>query len=129
MARWQRILVGTFAFITFSIFAALVVSLLEPPVPVPTPTRSPVPTFTPTSTPRPTAILMPSRPTTATPPVTATPKGTLGPIVRTHMVLPGETLVTIAEKYGVTVEAIEELNGLTNPDIIEEGQELLIPSP
>lgn len=131
MARWQWILVGIFVFITFSVFAALIVSLLEPPAPLPTPTRTPLPTFTPTGTPRPTAILMPTQPATATPvvsyiePPTATPT----PGARTHTVLPDETLATIAEKYSVTVEAIVELNNLTNPNVIEVGQELLIPPP
>jgi nucleoid-associated protein YgaU len=129
MARWQWTLVGTFAFITFSIFAALAVSLLEPPAPLPTPTRTPVPTFTPTGTPRPTPILMPTRPPTATPPFTPTPNPTPTTSNRTHTVQFGETLAGIADEYGVSVEAIVELNGLTNPNAIEVGQELLIPPP
>ena len=129
MARWQWILVGTFVFITFSVFAALVVSLLEPPAPLPTPTRSPVPTFTPTGTPRPTAILLPTLPATITPTITVAPTVTPTPDTRTHTVRSSETLATIAEEYGVAVEAIVELNGLTNPNVIEVGQELLIPPP
>ena len=129
MGRWQWILVGVFAFITYSIFVALVVSLLEPPVPLPTPTRTLVPTFTPTGTPQPTPILMPTRPATATLTVTATPAVTPALSIRTHTVLPGQSLATIAEEYGTTVEAIVELNKLANPDVIEVGQELLIPPP
>ena len=129
MARWQWTLIGTFAFITFSIFAALAVSLLEPPAPLPTPTRTPVPTFTPTGTPQPTSILMPTRPATATPPFTPTLAPTPTSSTRTHTVQSGETLAIIADNYGVTVEAIVELNGLTNPNTIEVGQELLIPPP
>lgn len=132
MGRWQWILVGVFAFITYSIFVALVVSLLEPTVPLPTPTRTLVPTFTPTGTPQPTPILMPTRPATATLTVTATPATpavTPAPSTRTHTVLPGQTLATIAEEYSTTVEAIVELNKLANPNVIEVGQELLIPPP
>lgn len=130
MGRWQWILVGVFAFITYSIFVALVVSLLEPPVPLPTPTRTLVPTFTPTGTPQPTPILMPTRPATATLTATpATPAVTPAPSIRTHTVLPGQSLATIAEEYSTTVEAIVELNKLANPDVIEVGQELLIPPP
>jgi len=106
MTRWQWVLIGVFAFITYSVLVALVVG-----------------------TPQPTPILMPTLPTTATPTVSATSTVTPTPSVRTHIVLPGETLVSIAQEYDVAVEAILELNGLTNPNVIEVGQELLIPLP
>jgi LysM repeat protein len=38
-------------------------------------------------------------------------------------------LASIAEAYGVTVEAIVELNELSDPNIVEVGQELMIPRP
>lgn len=132
MARWQWTLVGVFAFITYSVFVALIVSLLEQPMPLPTPTWTPIPTFTPTGTPQPTPVLMPTRPTTATPPATPTPIPPLAtptPSVRTHKVQLGETLAYIAQEYGVTVDAIVELNNLSDPNVIEVGQELLIPPP
>lgn len=129
MARWQWTLVGAFAFITYSVFVALIVSLLESPAPLPTPTRTPVPAFTPTGTPQPTPILMLTRPATATSTVTATPTVTPTPSVRTHTIQTGETLASIAEEYDVTVEAIVEFNELANPNVIEVGQELLIPLP
>lgn len=129
MTRWQWVLIGVFVFITYSVLVALVVSLMEPPAPVPTPTRTPVPTFTPTGTPQPTPILMPTLPATVTPTVSATSTVTPTPSVRTHIVLAGETLASLAQKYDVTVEAILELNGLANPNVIEVGQELLIPLP
>lgn len=44
-----------------------------------------------------------------------------------HIVQPGETLASIAKRYGVTVEAIVEVNDLADPDVIEAGQELIIP--
>lgn len=44
-----------------------------------------------------------------------------------HVVAPGESLLSIAIRYGVTVEEIIELNELDNPDAIFIGQELLIP--
>ncbi|OQY23204.1 MAG: hypothetical protein B6I34_04925 [Anaerolineaceae bacterium 4572_32.1] len=130
MTRWQWILVGVFAFITFSVLAALLVSLWKPPAPLPTPTRTAVPTFTPTGTPRPTPILMPTKAATATPSITPTPvwpTATATPNARAHTVQPGETLASIAQEYGVSVEAIIELNELDNPNVIEVGQELLIP--
>lgn len=45
----------------------------------------------------------------------------------THIVAWGETLSTIALRYGVTVEAIIETNSLDGPDRIYAGQSLVIP--
>jgi len=39
----------------------------------------------------------------------------------------GDTLQGIAAKFGVSVDAIVELNELENPDAIRVGQILLIP--
>ncbi len=72
----------------------------------------------PTATAQPTATLTPtSKPPTATP--------TVEPVV--HTVEEGETLSIIAQNYGVTVEAIVDANGLTDPDRIIAGQTLIIP--
>jgi LysM repeat protein len=46
----------------------------------------------------------------------------------TYIVQDGDTLESIAEMFGVTVEAIMEANGLVSPEDIEVGQELVIPS-
>lgn len=46
---------------------------------------------------------------------------------RYHIVQPGDTLLTIAVRYGTTVEAIVRANGLPNADFIWVGQRLLIP--
>lgn len=44
-----------------------------------------------------------------------------------HVVQSGESLLGIALRYGVSVDDILEFNGLTDPDAIAEGQELIIP--
>lgn len=44
-----------------------------------------------------------------------------------YTVQPGETLSIIAEKFGVTVNDIINLNNITNPDLISPGKRLLIP--
>lgn len=44
-----------------------------------------------------------------------------------HTVQAGESLLSIALLYGVTVEEIQEANELNNPDAIFIGQELIIP--
>ena len=46
-----------------------------------------------------------------------------------HTVQPGDTLITIASRYGVTVEAIIAANNIPNPNHIEVGTTLLIPQP
>ena len=41
----------------------------------------------------------------------------------------GETLYELANKHGVTVSEIAQLNGITNPHMIREGQELWVMAP
>lgn len=43
-----------------------------------------------------------------------------------HIVLPGETLTTIAAIYNTTAEAIAEINNITDPNLIFPGRKLLI---
>lgn len=45
-----------------------------------------------------------------------------------YTVQPGDTLANIAASAGVTLDALMQANGLTNPNILEVGQTLLIPS-
>ena len=45
-----------------------------------------------------------------------------------HIVRWGENLTTIAARYGVTVQAIVQANGLANPNWIYVGQRLVIPT-
>jgi len=60
---------------------------------------------------------------TPTPP--PTPEVTLPPIV--YVVQPGDHLVNIADLYSVSLQDVMELNGITNPNKISVGQEILIP--
>lgn len=46
-----------------------------------------------------------------------------------HTVQPGDTMINIARRYGVTVEAIIAANNISNPNHIEVGMTLLIPQP
>ena len=48
--------------------------------------------------------------------------------VTIHVVQRGETLFRIAQEYGYSVEAIAELNGLSDPSSLQVGQRLLIPT-
>jgi putative chitinase len=62
-------------------------------------------------------VIVPPQPTL---PSTGTPT--------THIVQPGENLFRIALRYGTTVDAIAQVNGITNPWYIYVGQELTIPT-
>ena len=53
----------------------------------------------------------------------ATPSASDG----THVVSPGENLYRIALRYGVTVQALAQLNGITNHNHVVVGQTLCIP--
>lgn len=63
---------------------------------------------------------------------TATPisesQPTPGPLVVVHTVQAGETLSAIAIRYSVTVEEIQQANGLTDT-LIRAGDELVVPVP
>jgi LysM repeat protein len=100
------------------ILAAIILTVLliwggapEPAFPTPAPT---------TNTPLPTAATASSTPTT---PPTALP--TPAPLV--YVVKEGDTLSSIAYAYGVSIQDIIEANRLANPDMLNIGQELIIP--
>ncbi|HIC92991.1 MAG TPA: LysM domain-containing protein, partial [Anaerolineae bacterium] len=46
-----------------------------------------------------------------------------------HVVRRGETLYSIARRYGTTVEALMRANGLSDPTRIYAGQRLIVPVP
>jgi len=47
---------------------------------------------------------------------------------QTYTIQQGDTLSYIAGQFGVTVEALVAANGLANPDAIQAGQKVIIPS-
>jgi LysM repeat protein len=63
------------------------------------------------------------RPTDATPPPTPTPTPT--PVF--HIVQSGDTLSHVSVKFGVSIQAIMDRNGLDENSIIRPGDKLLIP--
>ena len=56
---------------------------------------------------------------------TATPTVTPTPVV--HIVQQGDTLQAIAFDFGVSVEALQRVNGIENPQFLQIGQRLVIP--
>jgi len=55
------------------------------------------------------------------------PDPATGPGLTVHVVQSGESLLTIAAKYGVTVRDLANRNGITNWNLIFVGQRLVIP--
>lgn len=60
----------------------------------------------------------------APPAALAAPAGQSG---ATHVVQRGETLTSIAARYGVSAAALAQANGISNPSLIYAGQRLAIP--
>jgi LysM domain len=96
-----------------------------------TPSPTPSPTLTPTLTPLPTRTASPTPTIVPTPtlePTPApTPSPTPAPTVRTYRVQAGDTLSTIAARFGTTAQAIANANGIALNSIINIGQVLIIP--
>jgi LysM repeat protein len=96
---------------------------------LPTLTPRPSATATATSTPPPSATptLTPEPPTATPEPPTATPEPPAGG--RRYTVQSGDSLRSIAEQFGVSVEALLQANNLTaaEGDALRVGQELVIP--
>jgi LysM repeat protein len=53
----------------------------------------------------------------------------LQPTPTVYVVKPGDTLGTIAQRFGVTVDEIMAANGLTDPNVLSAGESLTIPVP
>lgn len=110
-------------------FAAVVILLVVAGCgrePAPTPTRGSTP-----SVPRDTAS--PSAPaSTATPLPRPSPSPgsstTVAPEERTYTVQPGDTLFSIARRFGTTADDIAARNSIADPNRIETGMVLVIPS-
>jgi LysM repeat protein len=78
------------------------------------------------------AVILPSptvratfSPQMLTPIPTNTPAPTSTPVV--HIVQPGDTLLGIALQYGVTLDALQQVNGVLRPDTLQIGQPIIIP--
>jgi LysM repeat protein len=132
MNRRQMSIVVALIMMNYVIFSIIISAVIGQNRPQPTPTRTPNPTFTPGPTlaqvtaPPPTPTAREPTPTnTLVVPPTPTPRTER--VV--HIVQPGETLGDIANMYGSPLEDVMNLNGLTDPNSIQAGQELIIPVP
>ena len=70
--------------------------------------------------------------TGTTPPATTIPDGstggTGGPVGQTYVVVQGDTLFKISQRFGVPVTSIANANGISNINLIIINQQLVIPS-
>jgi LysM repeat protein len=117
-------------------FTGTVPVVTPTPRPTPTPTVSPRPTVSATATPRPTTTATPRPSATVSPTPTVTPRPTATPTPTptssaaatvSYRVLAGDTLGSIARKFGVTVTALQTLNRISDPRLLQVGQLLRIP--
>jgi LysM repeat protein/Tol biopolymer transport system component len=75
----------------------------------------------------------PSRPTSSTPPSQQAPSPKPAPPPEQapkytyYTVRPGDTLVSIARRFGINQEAIMRANNISNPNFVYTGQRLIIP--
>ncbi|HEY75572.1 MAG TPA: LysM peptidoglycan-binding domain-containing protein [Thermoflexia bacterium] len=97
--------------------------------PVPTPTPQPT-TPPPTPTPLPTIPpTVPPTPLPTTPPPTQPTETPTAPSQeQVYIVQPGDTLYSIARRYGVRLEDLAAYNGIINPNLIYVGQQIRIPA-
>jgi LysM repeat protein len=91
---------------------------------VPTTATPPSTTTTATTATAPTATTAPPVTTTTLPPTTTTTTPTLS-----YEVVAGDTLVTIAERFGVSADQLSRLNRLSDPRRLQVGQTLTVPVP
>lgn len=85
--------------------------------------------LTPTPIPQPTKPVVMRRATPTPKPATPapTPTFTPSPTPIIHAVRKGDTLLGIANQYGVSVQALQEANGILDPRRLQLGQELIVP--
>ncbi len=100
--------------------------------------QNPTATSTNTATPAPTVSL----PTLKPPPTEAPPTATPTPVVKTptatkaattpaatpYLVKEGDTLLGLAVEFGLTTEELAEVNDLSEDDLLQVGEEVIIPA-
>ena len=102
-------------------------AVVASPSPLVTAVTSATPTSSPTPAPTGTASVVPSPTASPSAPATERPRPSPRSEVRIHLVRRGDTLISIAARYGVTVAAIRGANEIDDPNLIIVGQRLVIP--
>jgi peptidoglycan-N-acetylglucosamine deacetylase len=89
------------------------------PTPGPSPSPTPAPTDIFAQSPTPSVVASPAPEASAEP---GTPTGGT-----TYKVKPGDIMITIAKKFGITVAALKKANPTVDPTKMHVGSELIIP--
>ena len=129
-ARGSELIVGLLV-VAFIVFLLWVV-LLRPQTPAPQPKPpTPIPGLpNPITDPNKAFINAIATPTPELLPTeTPTARPTRKPTAQVYIVQPGDTLSRIAERFGVTIDALTKTNMIANPDALQVDQELTIPVP
>jgi len=93
-------------------------SLIQPGIELVVPASTPV---------TPTPVIPVTPPAPVTPPVTpSAPEPAPSDPIR-YTIQPGDNLTRIAAKYGISVDALAAANNISNPNLIQVGQQLIIP--
>jgi LysM repeat protein len=87
------------------------------------PSAATSPAANPSITPAPTPVVTP----TPTPPPPTTAPSVAPPGTQTYRVKAGDTLTSIAARFGVSVAELQSLNGIKDPRLLQIGQVLRIP--
>lgn len=96
-------------------------------LPSPSPTAAPTSLLSPVALP--TAVISPTpipRPTN-TPIPSATPEPTATPII--YVIKQGDTLLAVAIQHGISLDAIRLANPALRPELLQIGQQVIIPPP
>jgi uncharacterized membrane protein len=122
MSAKQWLLITFVIILNIIIFGALLGDVRATPLATPTPMWTPHPTFTPVPFPTATAIVMPTEP------AASAESDVIVPTPQVHVVQEGETLDSIAERYGIGTYVLKLLNRMSAEETIRVGQELIVPS-
>jgi nucleoid-associated protein YgaU len=118
----QWLLITFVVILNIIIFGALLDEAPADQLATSTPIWTPYPTFTPAPFPTATAIVMPTEP------VAPDQSHIVVPTPQVHVVQEGETLESIAARYGIGTYTLKMLNRMSDQDTIHVGQELIVPS-
>jgi LysM repeat protein len=121
-ASWRRA-GGVCCALLMSLALAGCGRILQPPAPTTTEVveRPPTETAWPTATRRATFTPVP-----ATPSDTPTPTVTPTPVI--YVIKKGDTLLAVARQFGVSVQEVQDVNGIADPRRLQVGQEIIIPA-
>jgi LysM repeat protein len=84
--------------------------------------------LTPAAVPSPSQTSSPTHAPTPTQAPTLPPAATAAPAAQRYVVQPGDTLSRIADRFGVSVQALQQANGIADQNVISVGQTLIIPA-